>query len=439
MSESVAVMSICLASESSATMILEKISRDLKASGFELKDDGDIALFADTGQDLGLLERWLRKTADQGVATRLVCIPRLNEKIQRGLSGATGAHFLSPGGKSGKHYSERILGELNLRLAPQPSKGIVGHSKALKTMLDRLDRLADNVEPVLIYGESGTGKELCASYLHQARGKGEQLTVGCNSLRKELVYSELFGHQKGAFTDARQSRKGMLLEAGEGTLFLDEIGEMPLDAQAALLRVVEYRKIRPVGGSKEVPIEARLVLATNRKLEQAFANGTFREDLYRRIEAWRVDVPPLRERMEDVPLLVNHFIDLFNKDKGKRIKPPASYDCFFGWQWPGNVRQLLGFIGDAFLMQKGKYRGLDTKGIAEKIFLCSQEDDLQKADASIPFFRGEDTLNQLLDRSREYYFTDALARFDSINEEMEALCGCKKSLIYKEVKRLGLK
>jgi two-component system response regulator HydG len=221
---------------------------------------------------------------------------------------------------------------------------IVGTSPAMRRVYDLLERIAETEASVLITGESGTGKELVARAVHSRsrRRAGPYVAVNCSAVPEALIESELFGHQRGAFTDARSSRKGLFAQANGGTLFLDEIAELPMSLQPKLLRALQERTVRPVGGDTEVPFDARIVAATNRDLEAAVADGTFREDLYYRINVVHVPLPPLRARGADVLLLAQGFIEHYASLSGRRVTglSPAAAQRLLDYTWPGNVREL---------------------------------------------------------------------------------------------------
>ncbi len=223
-------------------------------------------------------------------------------------------------------------------------EGLLGASPSMTRLFDVVDRVADSDATALITGESGTGKELVARALHHRsrRRGGPFVAVNCAAVPETLLESELFGHARGAFTDARTPRAGLFVQAHGGTLFLDEIGELPLSLQPKLLRAVQERTVRPVGGDREVPFDARIVVATNRDLATAVEEGRFRQDLYYRIDVVHLEMPPLRARAGDVLLLAQHFVDGFAARAGKRvtgIARPAA-EKLLAYEWPGNVREL---------------------------------------------------------------------------------------------------
>jgi two-component system, NtrC family, response regulator AtoC len=221
---------------------------------------------------------------------------------------------------------------------------MIGQSPAMRRVHELLDRVSDSEANVLITGESGTGKELVARALHSrsTRADGPFVAVNCAAVPETLLESELFGHAKGAFTDARQARTGLFVQGNGGTLFLDEVAEMPIGMQPKLLRALQERHVRPVGGNTELPFDARLVTATNRDLETEVADKHFREDLYYRINVVRIEVPPLRARGNDVLLLAQFFIERAATRSGKSVVGIVSSaaEKLLGYDWPGNVREL---------------------------------------------------------------------------------------------------
>ena len=227
-------------------------------------------------------------------------------------------------------------------------EGIVGHSRGMEEVLDRLRVVAPTRSTVLIVGESGTGKELVANALHQGsdRQDGPFIAVNCGAIPGEILESELFGHEKGAFTGAHQRRIGLIESASAGTLFLDEISELSADLQVKLLRVLEERVVTRVGGTTQFPIDFRLVAATNRDLEKWVQAGSFRQDLYYRLKVVTLSIPPLRNRIDDIPLFVQHFLNHFNEEIGRHVKGvhPAVLTALKRHGWPGNVRELRNLV-----------------------------------------------------------------------------------------------
>ncbi len=239
----------------------------------------------------------------------------------------------------------RLRGEL-ARTYGLPN--IVAADPKMMAVLEMIEQVADSPASVLITGESGTGKDLIARALHfsSARREAPFIPINCAAIPENLIESELFGFVRGAFTDARQGKTGLFVAARGGTLFLDEIGEMPLPLQPKLLRVIDDKRVRPLGATEETPIDVRIVVATNTDLDRAIDEGRFRSDLYYRIATVTLAVPPLRERPEDLPLLIKHFLVRASAEAGKptlRVEPDAM-ECLMRYRWPGNVRELQNAI-----------------------------------------------------------------------------------------------
>ena len=236
-------------------------------------------------------------------------------------------------------------------------ENIVGRSDALKYVLYRVEQVAATDSTVLILGETGTGKELIARAIHSTgkRSGRALIKVNCATLPANLIESELFGHEKGAFTGATTKKLGRFELAHQATLFLDEIGELSLDLQSKLLRVIEEGEFERLGSSKTIKVDVRVIAATNRNLEKEMQAGRFREDLWYRLNVFTITVPPLRERPEDIPLLVKHFVDFFNKAFGKSLNkiPTSVIESLQRYHWPGNVRELKHVIERAAINSAG--------------------------------------------------------------------------------------
>ncbi len=243
-------------------------------------------------------------------------------------------------------------GAVNGQEKPQDDswrKSIICQSSAMEELLEQARRIARSDVSVLIQSESGTGKELLARAIHDAshRAKGPFVPINCAAIPENLLESELFGHRKGAFTGADRNRTGLFETAHGGTLFLDEIGDMPLEFQAKLLRVLQEGEVRPVGATESIPVDVRIISATHADLETAIAAGSFREDLYYRLNVMMLEMPPLRERREDIPLLASHFLDQVrqrNSDCLARSFAPEAMEALMAAPWPGNIRQLLNVV-----------------------------------------------------------------------------------------------
>jgi two-component system, NtrC family, response regulator PilR len=235
---------------------------------------------------------------------------------------------------------------------------IVGSSPAMEKLKQTIRTVASTQSTILIYGESGTGKELVARAVHICSPRAAEpfVSINCGAFPETLLESELFGYVKGAFTGANQNKRGLFEVAHQGTIFLDEISEMSLTMQVKLLRVLQERYVRPIGGTNEIAIDVRVIAATNRDLDKQVAENTFREDLYYRLSVIPVSVPPLRERREDIPLLVNHFLKKYAPAAGKNIShvEPNSLQSLSGYEWPGNVRQLENTIERAVALESSE-------------------------------------------------------------------------------------
>ncbi len=233
-------------------------------------------------------------------------------------------------------------------------KNIVAKSEKMHKVMDQVVLVAKKDSTVVIYGESGTGKELIAKAIHLTSYRKDKpfVAINCAAIPETLLESELFGHEKGAFTGALWSSKGLLSQAHEGTILLDEIGDMPLSIQAKLLRFLEERQFYPVGSQKPIEVNVRVIVATNKNLEEMVKKGKFREDLFYRIHVIPIHIPPLRERKEDIPLLIEHFLKEFSQQMKKEVKglAPRAMQRFMFYDWPGNVRELKNIIEYAVAM-----------------------------------------------------------------------------------------
>jgi PAS domain S-box-containing protein len=240
---------------------------------------------------------------------------------------------------------------------------IVGASAALKTVLSHVAKVAPTDSTVLISGETGTGKELIARAIHKHSRRTERafVSMNCAATPPSLIASELFGHEKGAFTGAVQQRRGRFELAHSGTIFLDEIGEIPMDTQIALLRVLQERQVERVGGSRAIPVDVRVIAATNRDLSEAIAAGTFRSDLFYRLNVFPIVVPPLRKRREDIPILVEYFVKRFAEKMAKRIHriDKHTLELCERYSWPGNIRELQNIVERSVILCSGETFSID--------------------------------------------------------------------------------
>lgn len=274
------------------------------------------------------------------------------------------------------HLERRALTTENRRLRERLDKsygfeGIVGHSRGMEKVLDRLKVVAPTRSTVLIVGESGTGKELVANALHQRsdRPNGPFVAVNCGAIPGEILESELFGHERGAFTGAHQRRIGLIESASAGSLFLDEISELSPDLQVKLLRVLEERMVTRVGGTTQFPVDFRLIAATNRDLEDWVREGRFRQDLYYRLKVVTLEIPPLRQRLEDIPLFVQHFLNHFNEELGRQVAGvhPSVLAALKRHSWPGNVRELRNLVESLVLFAESEEIGLEDLPVEYRV------------------------------------------------------------------------
>jgi len=251
--------------------------------------------------------------------------------------------------------NQRLRRELRSQSRSRP---FVGNSLSMQRIYDLIGQVAETKTNVLISGESGTGKELVARAIHENSDRRDKLlvTVNCGAIPENLLESELFGHVKGAFTGAVQSKAGLFEIADQGTLFLDEVGELPAPLQVKLLRAIQEKTIRRVGDTKDHHVDVRILAATNRHLESDVASGRFREDLYYRLNVIQLSIPPLRERIEDVPLLVHYFLEKYSRELKKNVNSVSekAMDCLFAYSFPGNVRELENIIERAVALSKGE-------------------------------------------------------------------------------------
>ncbi|MED5369406.1 MAG: sigma-54 dependent transcriptional regulator [Myxococcota bacterium] len=298
---------------------------------------------------------------------------------------------------------------------------IIGESPAMQRLFHTLRRLEQVQAPtVLVNGESGVGKDVIAHAIHERgpRSSGPMMEVDCASLPEQLIESELFGHEKGAFTDARSTKRGLFEVARGGTIFLDEIGEMTAATQAKLLRALENRTFRRVGGTTNLSMEAGIIAATNRDLAQEVKAGNFREDLYFRLNVIRIEVPPLRERREDVPLLIDHFVERFNRDFRKQVQGVSAeaLQLLGGYTWPGNVRELKNVIERIVI--------LEADDLIRVEHLPSAIRYGRQADRSVPFLLPEEGVN--LDELERSLLQQAMDRTEGNQSAAARLLGISR-------------
>jgi transcriptional regulator with GAF, ATPase, and Fis domain len=259
---------------------------------------------------------------------------------------------------------------------------IVGNSPALQQVLVRVTKVAPTDSTVLITGETGTGKELIARAIHKASKRSDRafVSVNCAAIPTSLIPSELFGHEKGAFTGATQRRLGRFELAEGGTIFLDEVGELPPDTQVALLRVLQEREFERVGGNRSIKTNVRVIVATNRDLPAAIAAGTFREDLFYRLNVFPIEIPPLRERREDIPILVQYLIDRYARKAGRNIGRvnKETLDLFQLYPWPGNIRELQNVIERSVIVSENETFSVDESWLSRQPISRSNQFELRE-------------------------------------------------------------
>lgn len=334
-----------------------------------------------------------------------------------------------------KAAQHRMLVRENLELRQQIDKrfgieGMIGESNEMQRLYDIVRQVGPTKATILIEGESGVGKEVFAKALHQIspRAKKPFVAVHCAALPETLLESELFGHERGAFTGAISRRPGRFEMADGGTLFLDEIGEIPLSMQVKLLRVLEQREITRVGGTSSLKMDVRLIVATNRELEEEVAEGRFREDLYYRLKVVQVEVPPLRHRRADIPLLAQHFLGDFAKENGRSVPTLSreAIEVLQAYHWPGNVRELRNVMENTFVFLKGEtIQGCDLPGTV------TAEREAVTDGLTVP-------LGLPLEEVETRYLKRTLASVDGNRTRASEILGISRRTLQRRIKDLGL-
>lgn len=318
--------------------------------------------------------------------------------------------------------------------------GIIGGSAIMQRIFDVIHKAAQSQAPVIIYGESGTGKELVAQAIHRAgpRKDGPYVQFNCAALNESLLESELFGHAKGAFTGAYRHRMGRFEAASGGDIFLDEIGDVPLSTQVKLLRTLETKRFERVGDNQPVQVDVRVITATNQDLEAMITEGRFREDLFYRINVIPIQLPPLRQRLEDVPVLVNHFVSRLRKSTGKDIVGLSGQclDMFMAYDWPGNVRELKGVLEYAFVIA-------ESGSIAPPHLPPKMTDQPQSPAPASPAPPSAPTppptpQPQALGLSQRDALVEALRRTGGNQTRAAKLLGVNRVTVYNRMKKYGL-
>jgi two-component system response regulator HydG len=312
-------------------------------------------------------------------------------------------------------------------------QNIIGRSPAMITLLETVAHVAPSEATVMITGESGTGKELIAGVIHfnSPRKDGPFIKINCAAITETLLESELFGHEKGAFTGAERRKEGRFYQAHGGTLFLDEVSEMPLTMQVKLLRVLQERELTRVGGEKVITVDVRVIAATNKNLPELKTQGVFREDLYYRLNVVNLDIPPLRERTEDIPLLARHFLEMFVKKNRKEIKgfTPVAMDRLIRYDWPGNVRELMNAVERAVVLARADY--LDDTDFTIMQNLSGQSDE------ALPVFVEKDN-NISLDQVEKAAILRTLKSVTGNKSEAARRLGITRKTLHKKLKKYGV-
>ena len=312
-------------------------------------------------------------------------------------------------------------------------QNIIGRSQAMITLLETVAHVAPSEATVMITGESGTGKELIAGVIHfnSPRKDGPFIKINCAAITETLLESELFGHEKGAFTGAERRKEGRFYQAHGGTLFLDEVSEMPLTMQVKLLRVLQEKELTRVGGEKVIKVDVRVIAATNKNLPELKAQGVFREDLYYRLNVVNLDIPPLRERIEDIPLLARHFLEMFAKKNRKEIKgfTPVAMDRLIRYDWPGNVRELMNAVERAVVLARADY--LDDTDFIIMQNLSGQSDE------ALPVFVEKDN-SISLEQVEKAAILQTLKSVTGNKSEAARRLGITRKTLHKKLKKYGV-
>jgi two-component system NtrC family response regulator len=311
---------------------------------------------------------------------------------------------------------------------------IIGKSKEMIKIYDMIEKVSQSKASIMITGPSGTGKELIAKAIHfcSPRKNMPFVSINCGALTETLLESELFGHEKGAFTGAVTMKKGRFELADGGTLFLDEVGEMSTPLQVKLLRVLQEMEFERVGGTKTIKVDVRIVAASNRKLKQAVDNGVFREDLFYRLNVVQIEVPPLKERIEDIPLLVAHFIEKYRpSNRGDIALAPEAWKALYSHSWPGNIRELENVIESSLVMSQDTLIALDDL----PSYLVKKEDEKIELDKLVP---QNLNLNDALEHIEGQLILRALKSSNNVQSKAAELLGISRRMMHYKMKKYGM-
>lgn len=330
----------------------------------------------------------------------------------------------------------RMRGEISTlkKTLGEKLNSVIGENTGLKQVMTQVRRVAETNATVLVHGESGTGKELIARAVHNnsLRSNGPFVAINCGAIPLTLMESELFGHERGAFTDAKEAKAGTFERADGGTLFLDEVGELPLDAQVKLLRVLEERKITRIGGKKAIPVDVRIVAATNRNLDDEVKNGHFRLDLLYRLNVFTLILPPLRERKEDIPLLTNFFIRKYNQTLSLDVQSvsPEAIALLSSYDWPGNVRDLENAIQSSMI--------LCTGGVIRPEHLPDRIKGYELAEAQTVTGSGGNSIREVNAQMEKDLIIEALKRHNFNRTLTAEALNISRKTLFNKMKRYGL-
>ena len=312
-------------------------------------------------------------------------------------------------------------------------QNIIGRSAVMVNLLETVAHVAPSEATVMITGESGTGKELIAGAIHfnSPRKSGPFVKLNCAAITETLLESELFGHEKGAFTGADRRKEGRFLQAHGGSLFLDEVSEMSLTMQVKLLRVLQEREVTRVGGEQVINVDTRVIAATNKNLQELISSGMFREDLYYRLNVVGLELPPLRERRDDIPLLVQHFLEIFVKRNHKAIKgfTPRAMDQLIRYDWPGNVRELMNAIERCVVLARSEYLDIEH--------LDSIQNLSQSESKPLPFQKEKDISMSLEDIEKSAVLR-MMAHVSGNKSEAARRLGITRKTLHKKLKKYGV-
>ncbi len=314
---------------------------------------------------------------------------------------------------------------------------LIGVSKSIKDILNTIENLSYNDATVLITGENGVGKEVVARLIHQKsnRKQGPFVDVNCAAIPETLIEAELFGYERGAFTGAITSKKGKFEAANNGTLFLDEIGDMPLNLQSKLLRVLQEKAIQRLGSNKNIPVNIRLICSTNKDIAKMVKEGIFREDLYYRINVIPIHIPPLRDRKEDIPELIKYYIKEFSKKYGKKFEQieDKAIDKLVEYKWPGNVRELKNIVERLVIMSNSKVITLEdmVRYIPEIIDNQDRNNNSEEINWDLPYKEAKQYFEKI-------YFTRKLAKVNNNISKLSQETGLDRTYIYKKLENLGI-